>query len=154
MSAAAPLAALYDFTLHLSKNGPFLMICLFLSPTAFLDLLCPIMFSFVLFIKYHQRSLRRTKKMTICWRKTITTDVFVSIAVPVATILGEGEIYLDAGSTINITCLVKHTPVPPSHVTWEHQGKVSTTHQTSQRTLKNWCSHLSPLGKHRHNNNI
>ena len=44
--------------------------------------------------------------------------------VPVARILGESEIYLDAGSTINITCVVKHTPVPPSHVQWEHQGKV------------------------------
>ena len=42
-----------------------------------------------------------------------------------ARILGESEIYLDAGSTINITCVVKHTPVPPSHVQWEHQGKVS-----------------------------
>ena len=50
--------------------------------------------------------------------------IFLSVPVPVATILGESEIYLDAGSTINITCVVKHTPVPPSHVQWEHQGKV------------------------------
>jgi len=50
--------------------------------------------------------------------------VHLRVGVPVATILGESEIYLDAGSTINITCVVKHTPVPPSHVQWEHQGKV------------------------------
>ena len=49
---------------------------------------------------------------------------FLLFSVPVATILGESEIYLDAGSTINITCVVKHTPVPPSNVQWEHQGKV------------------------------
>ena len=52
------------------------------------------------------------------------TLVSFSFSVPVATILGESEIYLDAGSTINITCVVKHTPVPPSNVQWEHQGKV------------------------------
>lgn len=49
--------------------------------------------------------------------------VHLRVGVPVARILGESEIYLDAGSTINITCVVKHTPVPPSHVQWEHQGK-------------------------------
>jgi len=49
--------------------------------------------------------------------------VHLLVGVPVATILGESEIYLDAGSTINITCVVKHTPVPPSNVQWEHQGK-------------------------------
>lgn len=49
--------------------------------------------------------------------------VHLRVGVPVATILGEAEIYLDAGSTINITCVVKHTPVPPSNVHWEHQGK-------------------------------
>ena len=54
----------------------------------------------------------------------MTLVFFLSFSVPVATILGESEIYLDAGSTINITCVVKHTPVPPSNVQWEHQGKV------------------------------
>ena len=54
----------------------------------------------------------------------MTLVFFLSLSVPVATILGESEIYLDAGSTINITCVVKHTPVPPSNVQWEHQGKV------------------------------
>ena len=60
-----------------------------------------------------------------CGSSVMPTKLFFPcVPVPVATILGESEIYLDAGSTINITCVVKHTPVPPSHVQWEHQGKV------------------------------
>ena len=46
------------------------------------------------------------------------------IAVPVATILGPSEIYLDAGSTINITCVIQHTPVPTPNVNWLHQDEV------------------------------
>ena len=45
-------------------------------------------------------------------------------AVPVATILGPSEIYLDAGSTINITCVIQHTPVPTPNVNWLHQDEV------------------------------
>ena len=62
--------------------------------------------------------------------------IFLSVPVPVATILGESEIYLDAGSTINITCVVKHTPVPPSHVQWEHQGKVKWPKEHHFQQLK------------------
>ena len=58
-----------------------------------------------------------------------SANISTIFAVPVANILGEAEIYLDAGSTINITCVVKHTPVPPSHVHWEHQGKVRVVSQ-------------------------
>ena len=46
--------------------------------------------------------------------------------VPIATILGSPEIYLDVGSTINLTCIIKHTPMPPADVQWKHNQKVKT----------------------------
>ena len=47
-------------------------------------------------------------------------------AVPIAMILGSPEIYLDVGSTINLTCIIKHTPMPPADVQWKHNNKVKS----------------------------
>ena len=41
-------------------------------------------------------------------------------------ILGSPEIYLDVGSTINLTCIIKHTPMPPADVQWKHNKKVKS----------------------------
>ena len=52
-------------------------------------------------------------------------NLFILFVVPIATILGSPEIYLDVGSTINLTCIIKHTPMPPADVQWKHNEKVS-----------------------------
>lgn len=33
--------------------------------------------------------------------------------------------YIDTGSTINLTCIVKHLPEPPPGIYWTHNGEVS-----------------------------
>lgn len=65
---------------------------------------------------------------------------FLTVAVPVATILGKPEMFVDVGSTINITCIVQHTPGPPSIVQWQHNGHVSGVY---------FLLFHSPLGKFR-----
>ena len=45
--------------------------------------------------------------------------------VPEAYILGGAkELFLEVDSTINITCVVKHSPMPPSNVQWLQDDKV------------------------------
>jgi hypothetical protein len=44
---------------------------------------------------------------------------------PVTTILGGPDMYIDVGSTINLTCIVKHLPEPPPGIYWTHNGIVS-----------------------------
>ncbi|TDG48549.1 hypothetical protein AWZ03_005093 [Drosophila navojoa] len=46
------------------------------------------------------------------------------LAVPTATILGGPDLYVDKGSTINLTCIIKFSPEPPTHIFWYHQDKV------------------------------
>lgn len=46
-------------------------------------------------------------------------------AEPTTTILGGSEMHIDVGSTINLTCLIQHTPEPPDHVFWTHNQQVS-----------------------------
>lgn len=43
---------------------------------------------------------------------------------PETTILGGAELFIQAGSTINLTCTVSHTPEPPSSITWTHGEQV------------------------------
>lgn len=41
------------------------------------------------------------------------------------TIISSGpELFIQAGSTINLTCTVRHTPEPPISITWSHGEQV------------------------------
>lgn len=44
---------------------------------------------------------------------------------PITTIIGGPDMYIDTGSTINLTCIVKHLPEPPPGIYWTHNGEVS-----------------------------
>ncbi|XP_037032151.1 uncharacterized protein LOC119071374 isoform X3 [Bradysia coprophila] len=44
--------------------------------------------------------------------------------VPTATILNGPDLYVDKGSTINLTCAIRFSPEPPVSMFWYHQDKV------------------------------
>nr|CAH0108999.1 unnamed protein product [Daphnia galeata] len=46
--------------------------------------------------------------------------IHLSVVEPTTVILGGSEMHIDIGSTINLTCLVQHTPEPPDYVFWTH----------------------------------
>ncbi|XP_068632526.1 zwei Ig domain protein zig-8-like [Battus philenor] len=50
--------------------------------------------------------------------------VFLNIVEPETIISSGSELFIQAGSTINLTCIVKHTPEPPSSITWTHGEQV------------------------------
>ncbi|XP_036335501.1 uncharacterized protein LOC118745941 [Rhagoletis pomonella] len=58
-----------------------------------------------------------------------------TVAVPTASILGGPDLYVDRGSTINLTCVIKFSPEPPTHIFWYHQDKV-LSEETSGGRLK------------------
>ncbi|XP_066986885.1 zwei Ig domain protein zig-8-like [Macrobrachium rosenbergii] len=41
---------------------------------------------------------------------------------PQATIIGSPDMYVDKGSTINLTCIITHSPQPPEYIHWKHNG--------------------------------
>ncbi|KAG7306206.1 hypothetical protein JYU34_008808 [Plutella xylostella] len=49
--------------------------------------------------------------------------VYLNIVEPETEILGGPDLFIYAGSTINLTCIVRHTPEPPTSITWTHRGK-------------------------------
>ena len=47
-------------------------------------------------------------------------------AEPHTEILGGADMHVDWGSTINLTCVSKFSPVPPSDVIWYQNNKVTS----------------------------
>lgn len=43
---------------------------------------------------------------------------------PITTIMGSPEMFIDTGSTINLTCIVSQSPTPPANIVWTHNGQV------------------------------
>ena len=55
--------------------------------------------------------------------KIIETKNFVSE--PVTIIVGAPELFVNKGSTINLTCVVRYAPEPPPMMIWSHNSEVS-----------------------------
>lgn len=49
----------------------------------------------------------------------------ILITEPVTTILGGPDIFINAGSTIKLTCVVRDLPGPPNSLLWTHNNKVT-----------------------------
>ncbi|XP_045447602.1 igLON family member 5-like [Melitaea cinxia] len=50
--------------------------------------------------------------------------VFLNIVEPETTISSGAELFIQSGSTINLTCTVRHTPEPPTSITWTHGDQI------------------------------
>ncbi|CAO1379785.1 unnamed protein product [Diamesa tonsa] len=49
-------------------------------------------------------------------------SMMLSVVEPITTILGGDDLFINTGSTINLTCIVKHLPEPPPLIAWTHNG--------------------------------
>lgn len=47
------------------------------------------------------------------------------VSEPATEILGGPDLYIDHGSTINLTCVVLNSPEPPAYIFWNHNDAVS-----------------------------
>ncbi|XP_031626669.1 lachesin-like isoform X2 [Contarinia nasturtii] len=50
-------------------------------------------------------------------------SIRLNIVEPSATILGGSDLFVDKGSTINLTCTIRFGPEPPGHIFWYHENK-------------------------------
>ncbi|CAL4120876.1 unnamed protein product [Meganyctiphanes norvegica] len=50
--------------------------------------------------------------------------ITLNVVEPYTEILGLPELYINRGSSINLTCVVHYTPEPPTYVIWKHNDKV------------------------------
>uniref|UniRef100_A0A182YDS1 Ig-like domain-containing protein n=1 Tax=Anopheles stephensi TaxID=30069 RepID=A0A182YDS1_ANOST len=50
-------------------------------------------------------------------------SMMLSVVEPITTIIGGPDLYIDTGSTVNLTCIVRHLPEPPPLIQWTHNGE-------------------------------
>lgn len=50
--------------------------------------------------------------------------VHLRVVEPSTTILGGSEVFVGMGSTINLTCVIRLSPEPPSSIRWQHNNQM------------------------------
>ncbi|XP_068620514.1 hemicentin-2-like [Battus philenor] len=79
----------------------------------------------ILQIKYVQKRDNGTYECQVSsGTGTLSRLVHLHVAVPEAFILGAEEYHVDAGSTINLVCIIEKSPAPPQYVFWYHNGRM------------------------------
>ena len=62
----------------------------------------------------------------------LSEDLLFSISVAAAEIMGGREVHVEAGSTLNLTCVVRNSREKPHYLLWYHRNEVwDTSHQMS-----------------------
>ena len=61
-------------------------------------------------------------------------------AEPITTIHGAPDLYIDTGSTVNLTCIVRHLPEPPAAIQWTHNNEVRVN--TALCLFSIWKKHI------------
>ncbi|XP_067143603.1 zwei Ig domain protein zig-8-like [Centruroides vittatus] len=75
-------------------------------------------------IKFSQPSDEGLYECQISADPSISHYVYLSIVVPKAKIPGASDLYVKAGSDINLTCIISQSPEPPSFVFWYHDNRM------------------------------
>ncbi|KAK7071896.1 hypothetical protein SK128_009457 [Halocaridina rubra] len=77
----------------------------------------------ILKIKYAQERDSGTYECQVSTKPIMSYVVQLHVfKAPKATIIGSPDMYVDEGSTINLTCIITHTPRPPQYIIWKHNG--------------------------------
>nr|XP_012218754.1 PREDICTED: hemicentin-2-like isoform X3 [Linepithema humile] len=75
-------------------------------------------------IRYPQRKDSGTYECQISTTPPIGHHVYLTIVEPVTVINGAPELFVNKGSTINLTCVVRYAPEPPPTMTWSHNSEI------------------------------
>ncbi|XP_057660144.1 zwei Ig domain protein zig-8 [Diorhabda carinulata] len=75
-------------------------------------------------IRYPQKKDSGIYECQISTTPPIGQFVFLTIVEPITQILGSPELFINMGSTINLTCIVQYAPEPPPNIIWSQNSEV------------------------------
>jgi len=78
----------------------------------------------VLLIKYVQERDAGVYECQIPTQPPQSYPIKLNIIVPHVRIQGYPDLHVDRGSTINLTCVISHTPEPPAYIFWYFNDNV------------------------------
>ncbi|CAO1441539.1 unnamed protein product [Diamesa tonsa] len=71
-------------------------------------------------IRYAQRKDSGIYECQISTTPPVGHFVYLTVVEPVTEIVGGTDLFINKGSTINLTCIVRYAPEPPPAMTWSH----------------------------------
>ncbi|XP_003491137.1 zwei Ig domain protein zig-8-like [Bombus vosnesenskii] len=77
-------------------------------------------------IRYPQKKDSGIYECQISTTPPIGYSVHLNVVEPVTEIAGAPDLFINKYSTINLTCLVKYAPEPPSTIVWSHDHEAIT----------------------------
>ncbi|XP_044731930.1 lachesin-like [Chrysoperla carnea] len=75
-------------------------------------------------IKYPQHRDTGIYECQISTTPHLSHFVHLTVVEPTTDILGGPEMFIDKGSTINLTCIVNDSPEPPAYIFWNHNDAI------------------------------
>ncbi|XP_042862106.1 uncharacterized protein LOC122247137 [Penaeus japonicus] len=54
----------------------------------------------------------------------LSKTVWLTVVEPETRVLGGPDLHINSGSTINLTCVVQHSPEPPPYIFWYHENEL------------------------------
>ncbi|XP_041972674.1 lachesin-like isoform X3 [Aricia agestis] len=75
-------------------------------------------------IKYPQHRDSGIYECQISTTPHMSHFIHLSVVEPTTEIIGGPDLYIDRGSTINLTCVVLYSPEPPAYIFWNHNDAI------------------------------
>ncbi|XP_028028592.1 tyrosine-protein phosphatase Lar-like isoform X1 [Bombyx mandarina] len=75
-------------------------------------------------IKYPQHRDSGIYECQISTTPHMSHYIHLNVVEPTTEIIGGPELYIDRGSTINLTCVVLYSPEPPAYIFWNHNDAI------------------------------
>ncbi|XP_026463170.1 uncharacterized protein LOC113365840 isoform X2 [Ctenocephalides felis] len=75
-------------------------------------------------IKYPQHRDSGIYECQISTTPHMSHFIHLNVVEPTTNIIGEPDLYIDRGSTINLTCVVLFSPEPPAYIFWNHNDAI------------------------------
>ncbi|XP_066940295.1 zwei Ig domain protein zig-8-like [Macrobrachium rosenbergii] len=99
----------------------------------------------VLVLRHPQPSDSGYYECSISTKPVTAVSVKLEVVVPSAELLGDGSVYLDKGSTLNLTCVVHFSPTPPEFILWYHRDKLVNYGRRGGRVIQVVTEHRGEL---------
>lgn len=74
-------------------------------------------------LRYPQRRDSGVYECQVGTTPPIGYSMHLSVVEPITTLLGGPEMFINKGSTMNLTCIVQHSPEPPPTIYWSHNSQ-------------------------------
>ncbi|XP_068230627.1 zwei Ig domain protein zig-8-like [Palaemon carinicauda] len=99
----------------------------------------------VLVLRHPQPTDSGFYECSISTKPVTAVSVKLEVVVPQAELLGADSVYLDKGSTLNLTCVVHFSPTPPEFILWYHRDKLVNYGKKGGREIQVDTEHRGEL---------